>query len=60
MSQDAIDHFLEYLRANKDELILVSGMPLDELIEHAARLGFVFTTEELKSRQALVHLVEGT
>ncbi|EFL51284.1 conserved hypothetical protein [Solidesulfovibrio fructosivorans JJ]] len=60
MSQDAIDQFIEYLRENKDDLILVSGMPLDELIEYAARRGFSFTAEELKARQALVHLVEGT
>jgi len=60
MSQDDIDRFLEHLREDKDELLLVSGMPLDELVAHAASLGFSFTAEELKARQALVHLVEGT
>ncbi|MEA4855475.1 Nif11-like leader peptide family natural product precursor [Solidesulfovibrio sp.] len=60
MSQDAIDRFLEYLRADKDRLLLVGGMPLGELVAYAASLGFVFTAEELKARQALVHLVEGT
>jgi len=60
MSQDAIDRFIEYLRGNKDDLIMVSGMPLDELIAYAGKHGFIFTAEELKARQALVHLVEGT
>ncbi|WP_428559194.1 MAG: Nif11-like leader peptide family natural product precursor [Solidesulfovibrio sp. DCME] len=60
MSQEAIDRFLEYLRQDRDRLLLVGGMPLDELVAYAASHGFAFTAEELKARQALVHLVEGT
>ena len=60
MSQEAIDRFLLWLQADKDRLLLVGGMPVTELVAHAAAQGFVFTVEELKARQALVHLVEGT
>lgn len=60
MSQEEIDRFIEYLRDNKDRLLLVGGMPLAELVAYAASLGFRFTAEELKARQALVHLMEGT
>jgi len=60
MSQEAIDQFLAWLQADKDRLLLVGGLPLSELVAHAAAHGFVFTVEELKARQALVHLVEGT
>ena len=60
MSQENIDRYLQWLQADKDQLLLVSGLSLAELVEHAAALGFVFTVEELKARQALVHLMEGT
>ncbi len=60
MGQEEIDRFLDYLRENKDRLLLVGGMPLSELVEYAGSLGFHFTAEELKARQALVHLMEGT
>ncbi|MHC1790036.1 Nif11-like leader peptide family natural product precursor [Solidesulfovibrio sp.] len=60
MSQEAIDRFLAWLRDDNDRLLLVGGMTVDELVAHAAARGFAFTAEELKARQALVHLVEGT
>ena len=60
MSQDSIDQFLAWLQFDKERLLLVGGMSLDELVAHAAAHGFVFTAEELKARQALAHLMDGT
>ena len=60
MSQENIDLYIQRLQADKDQLVLVSGMSVEELVAHAASLGFIFSVEELKARQALVHLLYGT
>jgi hypothetical protein len=60
MSQDDIDRLLAYLREHPEEMQRVHAMLAREIVAFAAMKGFEITEEELKARQALVHLINGT
>ncbi len=60
MSQENIDHLMEYLREHPEEMETVQSMLLHELVDLAAQKGFDTCAEELQARQALIHLINGT
>lgn len=60
MSQDNIDKFLEWLENHPDKKKEIKGLKASGLAGYALALGFKFTVDEIKARQALIHLIEGT
>lgn len=60
MSQENIDRLYAYLLEHPEEMSRVKDMVLKEIVSFAHEHGFEIEPEELKARQALVHLIHGT